>query len=80
MNKIQKCRRQSRQFLISFIAVGIVVFTAIMWSVRTGGYEASMILVAAAWMIFYIQYANLKTKVEILTELEKKTLEAKEEK
>jgi hypothetical protein len=71
MDRIDKHRRKSIQYLISFIAVGIPFFLAIMRYVKIGAGEVVMIPLAILWVMFYVNYLNLKTKVEILTELEK---------
>jgi hypothetical protein len=72
MDRIDKHRRKSIQYLISFIAVGIGFFLAIMQYVKIGADEVVMIPLAVLWVMFYVNYLNLKTKVEILTELEKR--------
>jgi hypothetical protein len=72
MDRIEIYRRKSVQYLISFIAVGIVFFLAIMRYVKIGAGEVVVIPLAIAWVMFYVNYLNLKTKVEILTELEKR--------
>ena len=81
MNKIQQYRRRSIRYVVAFALVGIVFFMAIMRFVKIGVNVAPMIPLAAVWVMFYVNCLNLKTKVEILTELEKKkTPGAKEEK
>jgi hypothetical protein len=72
MNRIQGYRRKSIGYLVAFALVGVVFFIAIMRYIKIGVNVAPMILLAVAWVIFYVNYLNLKTKAEILTELEQR--------
>ena len=71
MNRIQKYRRRTIRFSIILIVMGLVIFVTVMRFVKLGYYEAPMFLLIAVWLMLYVEYVNLKTKVEILTELEK---------
>ena len=70
MDDAKKYRHKLIGWLIGWIVIGIMVFGVVILYIRAGNYEISTLLLAV-WVIFYVEYASLKTKVEILEELKK---------
>lgn len=72
MDKIEKYKSQSISYLILLVILGIILIVMIMWIESLD--HKSLVLMAAAFLMTYVNYVNLKTKVEILQELKKKQL------
>jgi hypothetical protein len=72
MDKIEKYKSQSIRYLILLVILGIILIVMIMWIESLD--HQSLVLMAAAFLMTYVNYVNLKTKVEILQELKKKKL------
>jgi hypothetical protein len=72
MDKIEKYKSQSIRYLILLVILGIILIVMIMWIESLD--HQSLVLMAAAFLMTYVNYVNLKTKVEILQELKKKQL------
>ena len=71
MDKITKYRRQSIYFLIVFAVLGLILFCIIMRLIKLGNLQLAGVPVIVVWLMFYVKYVNLKTKVEFLEELRK---------
>jgi hypothetical protein len=75
MDKIKKYRRQSIRWLIAWLVLGVTLFYTGMRTAKLGnvqlGVQFTMTGLGAIWVMFYVGYVNLKTKVEILEELRK---------
>lgn len=71
MDKIKKYKRQSIYSLIVFVVLGLILFCIIMRLIKLGNLQLAGVPGVAVWLMFYVQYVNLKTKVEILEELRK---------
>jgi TRAP-type C4-dicarboxylate transport system permease small subunit len=75
MDKIKQYKRKSISFLISLLVVGITLLYTFysVNKIKPNYQQIVPALLIACWLIAYINYVNLKTKVEILKELEKAT-------
>ena len=82
MDKIKTYKRQSIRTLIPLIILGIVLlFTFYSINKIKPVYQQIVpTLLIALWLMMYINYVNLKTKIEILKELDKEKADRKEEK
>ncbi len=74
MDKIKKYKRQSIYSLIVFAVLGLILFCIIIRLIKLGNFQLTGVPVVAVWLMFYVNYVNLKTKVEILEELQKEEL------
>jgi len=73
MDKIKTYKQQSIRYLISFYLM-VIVLSYTFYSINKIKPVYPQIvptLLIALWLMIYINYVNLKTKVEILRELEK---------
>jgi len=82
MNKIKKYKRQSTLSLIAFLVMGIALLYTFysINKIKPGDQQIVPFLLIAVCLMMYINYVNLKTKVEILRELEKEKATRNEEK
>ncbi len=82
MDKIKKYKRQSIISLIGLLVVGIALLYSLYLinKIKPGDLQIVKCLLIAVWLMMYINYVNLKTKVEILRELEKEKATRNEEK
>ena len=71
MDKKKKYKLQSIYYLIGLAVLGIMLFGIIMRLIKLGNYHAAGVPAVVVWLMFYVNYANLKTKVEILEEVKK---------
>lgn len=71
MDKIKKYKVQSIYYLIVLAVLGIVLLGIIMRLIKLGNYHAGGVPVVVVWLMFYVNYVNLKTRVEILEEVKK---------
>jgi len=73
MDKIKKYKRQSILSLIAICVLGIVLLYTFYSINKIKPVDQQIVptLLIALWLMMYINYVNLKTKVEILRELEK---------
>lgn len=82
MDKIKKYKRQSILSLIAFLVMGIALLYTFysINKIKPGDQQIVPFLLIAFCLMMYINYVNLKTKVEILRELEKEKATRNEEK
>jgi len=71
MDKIKKYKIQSIYSLIVFTVLGLILFCIITRLIKMGNLQLAGVPVIVVWLMFYVRYVNLKTKVEILEELRK---------
>jgi hypothetical protein len=71
MDKIKKYKRQSIYSLIVFAVLGLILFCIIIWLIKLGNLQLAGVPGVVVLLMFYVNYVNLKTKVEILEELRK---------
>lgn len=71
MDKIKKYKRQSIYSLIVFAVLGLILFCIIIRLIKLGNLQLAGVPAVVVWLMFYVNYVNLKTKVEILEELRK---------
>jgi len=71
MDKIKKYKLHSIYYLIGLAVLGIMLFSIIMRLIKLGNYHAVGVPVVVVWLMFYVNYVNLKTRVEILEEVKK---------
>jgi hypothetical protein len=67
----KKYKLQSIYYLIGLAVLGIMLFSIIMRLINLGNYHAAGVPAVVVWLMFYVNYANLKTKVEILEGVKK---------
>jgi len=82
MDKIKKYKRQSILSLIALLVLGITLLYTFysINKIKSGDQQIVPALLIVCWLIMYINYVNLKTKVEILRELEKEKATGNKEK
>ncbi len=78
MDKIEKYNSRSISYLTLLAILGIILIVTIMWIESLD--HKSLVLMAAAFLMTYVNYVNLKTKVEILQELKKNNYKRNETK
>ena len=81
MDKIKTYKRQSIRTLIPLIILGIVLLYTFysVNKIKPIDPQIVPVLLITVWLMMYINYVNLKTKIEILRELEKEKAAMKEE-
>jgi len=67
MDKIKKYKRELLYRLITMSIVGILIVVVIIRDTGNPGLTTSLFL--TTWIMFYIEYIKLKTKIEILNEI-----------
>ena len=82
MDKIKKYKRQSIRTLIAlYIVVIVLLYTFYSTNkIKPVDQQIVPVLLIALCLMIYINYVNLKTKIEILKELEKEKATINEEK
>ncbi len=81
MDKIETYKRRSIRTLIPLIILGIVLLYTFysVNKIKPIDPQIVPVLLITVWLMMYINYVNLKTKIEILRELEKEKATIKEE-
>ena len=63
-------RKHARETRIWLIVVGITILVSVFFHIKAGHHDVVVPLLLTVWMILYVDYVQIKTRLDILDELD----------